>query len=147
MGCQYFLLFAIDSLSQCFLHALPTCYLSCHTSSRRAASLPASLADPPSTRHPCRFPVCLRRHPSLPCSCPPIARSRISTPVAAFSRTAASSNSVYIIQLRLHHLTPSIPYRRQDKASARLSCRMAPRRAGRVSMACPFGAYRHGSRW
>lgn len=88
MGCQYLLLFAIDSLSQCFLHALPTCYLSCHASSRRAASLPDFRAD--SRPHPYRFPVCLRRRPSLPCSCPPIARSRISTPVAA------SFNSVYI---------------------------------------------------
>lgn len=52
-----------------------------------------------------------------------------------------------IIQLRLHRLTPSIPHRRPDIAAARSSRRMAPRRAGRISMACPFGAYRHGSRW
>lgn len=83
MGCQYILLFAIDSLSQCFLHALPACYLSCHTPSCRAASLLAALADSPSIRHPCRFPVCLRRRPSLPYLCHPIAHAhayRIQSP-------------------------------------------------------------------
>ena len=46
-----------------------------------------------------------------------------------------------------HRLTPYMPSARPDIASARPSRRMAPRWAGRISMACPFGAYRHGSRW
>lgn len=46
-----------------------------------------------------------------------------------------------------YRITPSMPPRRPDMASARLSRRMAPRGAGRASLTCQFGAGRHGSRW
>lgn len=139
MGCQYILLFAIDSLSQCFLHALPTCYLSCHTPSRRAASPP---------RFSRRFPPA-----PVPISYLPATSSQFAMFLPADRALTHIDSSRFIfshrriIQLRLHRLTPSIPHRRPDIAAARTSRRMAPRRAGRVSMACPFGAYRHGSRW
>lgn len=97
---------------------------------RFSRRFPISHACPP----PYRFPTYLRRRPSLPCSCPPIARPRISPPVAASSDFA-------------HISSPSMPPARPDIAAARPSRRMAPRWAGRISMACPFGAYRHGSRW
>lgn len=89
----------------------------------------------PVCQHPYRFPTCLRRRPSLPCSCHQIEHAhlyRLRLPYRLWSP---------------HRLTPYMPPARPDIASARPSRRMAPRRAGRVSMACPFGAYRHGSRW
>ena len=76
----------------------------------------------------------LRRRPSLPCSCPPIARQRISPPVAASSDSA-------------HISSPSMPAARPDIAAARPSRRMAPRGVGRASLTYPFGAGRHDSRW
>ena len=81
----------------------------------------------PVCQHPYRFPTCLRRRPSLPCSCHQIEHA-------------------HLYRLRLPYRLWS-PHRRPDIAAARSSRRMAPRRAGMVSMACPFGAYRHGSRW
>lgn len=44
-------------------------------------------------------------------------------------------------------LAPFMPPFRSDMAAARLSRRMAPRRAVRASLTFPFGADRHGSRW
>ena len=89
----------------------------------------------PVCQHPYRFPTCLRRRPSLPCSCHQIEHAH-----------AYRLRSPYY-PTQPYRLTPSIPHRRPDIAAARSSRRMAPRRAGRISMACPFGAYRHGSRW
>lgn len=102
--------------------------------------LPISSPSVPTSYRPCRHPgtirsvPCLRRRPSLPCSCPPIARPRISPPVTV------SSDSANIA-------SPSMPPARPDIAAARPSRRMAPRDAGRVSLTCQFGAGRHGSRW
>ena len=87
-----------------------------------------------------RFPV---YPPPVPISCLPATPSQFAMFLPA-DRTLTHIDSS---QLRLHHLTPSMPPARPDIAAARPSRRMAPRWAGRASMACPFGAYRHGSRW
>ena len=100
---------------------------------RRAASLPDFRAD--------------SRPAPVPISCLPATPSQFAMFLPADRTLTHIDSSRRIIQLRLHHLTPSMPPARPDIAADRSSRRMAPRGAGRVSMACPFGAYRHGSRW
>lgn len=106
----------------------------------------------PPRRLPPRFPRRFLPAP-VPISCLPATSSQFAMflPADRALTHIDSSRRIFshrrIIQLRLHRLTPSIPYRRQDKASARPSRRMAPRDAGRVSLTCQFGAGRHGSRW
>lgn len=121
-----------------FLRA-PFCFVrfARHAPSRRAASLPASLADFPSRR------LFATRTDFLPaCDAVPVChvlvrrrvRPCISSPVAVSSDSA-------------HIASPSMPPARPDIASARPPRRMAPRGAGRESMTCQFGVDRHGSRW
>lgn len=100
----------------------------------------------PPRRLPPRFS---RRFPPapVPISCLPATTSQFAMFLPADRTLTHIDSSRRIIQLRLHHLTPSMPPARPDIAAARSPRRMAPRGAGRVSMACPFGAYRHGSRW
>lgn len=62
-----------------FLAIRNRCIVVCASRPPRRLPLRFSRRFPVSTpvRHPYRFPTCLRRRPSLPCSCPPIACAHV----------------------------------------------------------------------
>lgn len=154
MECPFLIVYRLI----CFLHAFLACHFARHVSFRQPRRL--------SPRFPRRF---LADYPSprLPAvradfiTFVPRSFRLLGTPIAPPKRCRSCQNqfssadcTAHVYRLRpQHHLTSlrrittSISHRRPDIASARLSRRMAPRRAGRVSITCPFGAARHGSRW
>lgn len=113
----------------------------------RAASLPDSRADFPSRRLFATRTDVLSACDAIPVCHVPDRRLRMLVHIALCRRIASRRNIVTLRPTSPHHLTPSMSSTRSDIAAARLSRRMAPRGAGMVIMACPFGAYRHGSKW
>lgn len=109
-----------------------------------AAPPPSPILSPMSPRLPATRADFLSARGVVPV-CHVLARRSHMPMHIAFGRRIVSCRR--IIQLRPHRLTPSMPPARPDIASARPSRRMAPRGAGRVSMACQFGVERHDSRW